>query len=227
MALSSTRHFIGIDVQLKRPCSFFVLDEDCCQVDSGWLAAGDISNTCNSLRKLVARHQKNRGCAPAVGIDAPRMPLPTPRRHFWKRGTWVEKTASENGYGRHCEVVVKSLNIGNPQWTRPAEQSPLWMQLGFALFEALADYKHVFEAYPAASFHLLKDQKLPKVTLSFNNFKPGPRDMLDACIAALTVHQFMHGLGSQVGGGDGLGTIILPTALPEMKSEDVLHWPTD
>ena len=51
--------------------------------------------------------------------------------------------------------------------------------------------------------------------------------MLDACIAALTVHQFMHGLGSQVGGGDGLGTIILPTPLPEMKSDHVLHWPTD
>jgi len=219
--------FIGIDVQLKRPCSYFIFDEALNEVKSGWLDNEDIPAASQSLQALAARQREESGSDPAIGIDAPRMPLPAPRQFYWKGGKWQPKAPADKGYGRHCEVAVKALNIGNPQWTRPADQSPPWMQLGFALFAALAAYEHVFEAYPAASFHLLQAQPQLRVTLSFANFKPGPRDMLDACIAAFTVHQFMHGLGSEVGGGDGLGTIILPTALPETKSEHVLHWPID
>ena len=217
--------FIGVDVQLQRPCAFFVLDEDLVEVESGWLGNEDIPAACRSLQELAARHHAESGRPPAVGIDAPRMPLPALRRYYWKGGQWTEKTPAEKGYGRHCEVAVKALNIGNPQWTRPLDQSPLWMRLGFALFDSLADYQHVFEAYPAASFHMLHKQPQPRVTLSFAHFQPGPRDMLDACLAALTVHQFIHGLGSQVGGGDGLGTIILPVPLPVPPDHAVLHWP--
>jgi len=214
--------FIGVDVQLQRPCAFFVLDENLTEIDAGWLDGADITAACRSLRKLSARHQAQSGRPPAVGIDAPRMPLPAPRQVYWKGGTWQPKTSAEKGYGRHCEVAVKALNLGNPQWTRPLEESPPWMQLGFALFESLAAHEHVFEAYPAASLLMLQGQPQPRVTLSFASFKPGPRDMLDACLAALTVHQFMHGLGSQVGGGDGLGTIILPAPVPDHPA---LHWP--
>ena len=224
MIVAEPTRFIGVDVQLKRPCSYFIFDENLQQVDSGWLDSNDVSASCHDLQALAAQQREESGSPPAVGIDAPRMPLPAPRQFYWKGGKWQPKAPADKGYGRHCEVAVKALNIGNPQWTRPADQSPPWMQLGFALFAALADYENVFEAYPAASFRLLQAQETPQVTLSFANFKPGPRDMLDACIAALTVHQFMHGLGSEVGGGDGLGTIILPTPVPDLP---VLHWPTD
>jgi predicted nuclease with RNAse H fold len=217
--------FIGVDVQLQRPCAFFVLDEDLAEVESGWLGNEDIPAACRSLQELAARHHAESGRPPAVGIDAPRMLLPALRRYYWKGGQWTEKTPAEKGYGRHCEVAVKALNIGNPQWTRPLDQSPPWMRLGFALFDTLADYQHVFEAYPAASFHMLHKQPQPRVTISFAHFQPGPRDMLDACLAALTVHQFIHGLGSEVGGGDGLGTIILPVPLPVPPDHAVLHWP--
>jgi predicted nuclease with RNAse H fold len=223
--LTLPTRFIGIDVQIQRPCAYFVLNEDLTEVESGWLDGEDTAAACRSLRKLVERQRSEGECGAAVGIDAPRRPLSAPRKYFWKGGQWVERTAAERGYGRHCEVAVKALNIGNPQWTRPANESPQWMQLGFALFGCLADCEHVFEAYPAASLHLLQGRPQPQVTISFASFRPGPRDMLDACLAALTVRQFLHGLGSQVGGGDGLGTIILPAPLPVPPDHPVLHWP--
>ena len=51
-----------------------------------------------------------------------------------------------------------------------------------------------------------------------------PKDMLDAAIGALTVREFEAGRGCEVGGGDGLGTIILPRPIPE-PIEAVLTWP--
>ncbi len=49
--------------------------------------------------------------------------------------------------------------------------------------------------------------------------------MLDAWMAAATVREFVGGSGSQGGGGDGLGTIVLPRPLPEPVIEEVLQWP--
>ena len=45
--------------------------------------------------------------------------------------------------------------------------------------------------------------------------------MLDARVAAVTVQEFIAGRGSEAGGGDGLGTIILPRPLPEPVIEEV------
>ena len=33
-----------------------------------------------------------------------------------RKTAWVEKTKKSNG--RECEVIVKSYNLANPQWTR-------------------------------------------------------------------------------------------------------------
>mgnify|MGYP005849327221 CR=1 FL=1 len=41
----------------------------------------------------------------------------------------------------------------------------------------------------------------------------GVKDMLDASVAAITVFEFVKGHGCEVGGGDGLGTILLPRKL--------------
>jgi hypothetical protein len=49
--------------------------------------------------------------------------------------------------------------------------------------------------------------------------------MLDAWAAAATVRDFVEGWGAEVGGGDGLGTIILPRLLPEPVIDEVLDWP--
>jgi hypothetical protein len=50
--------------------------------------------------------------------------------------------------------------------------------------------------------------------------------MLDAMVAASTVREFVEGRGVEVGGGDGLGTIILPRPLPDPVINEVLDWPT-
>lgn len=49
--------------------------------------------------------------------------------------------------------------------------------------------------------------------------------MLDAWVAAAAVREFVEGRGTEVGDGDGLGTIILPRPLPELVIKDVLRWP--
>ena len=48
--------------------------------------------------------------------------------------------------------------------------------------------------------------------------------MLDAAIAAVTVKEFNERRGVEVGGGDGLGTIILPRPIPNPKA-GVSVWP--
>ena len=54
---------------------------------------------------------------------------------------------------------------------------------------------------------------------------PGPKDMLNAWVAAATVREFEEGRGAEVGGGESLGTIILPRPLPEPVIDEVLRWP--
>jgi hypothetical protein len=50
--------------------------------------------------------------------------------------------------------------------------------------------------------------------------------MLDAWVAAATVKEFVEGRGTEVGDGDGLGTIILPRPLPGPVIKEVLVWPS-
>ena len=61
--------------------------------------------------------------------------------------------------------------------------------------------------------------------ISFAEFYKGPKDMLDACVSAITVYEFIHGRGSEVGDGDGLGTIILPCPIPKITRSELLEWP--
>ena len=65
----------------------------------------------------------------------------------------------------------------------------------------------------------------PYLDADFSARKPGPKDMLDAWVAAVTVREFVEGRGAEVGSGDVLGTIILPRPLPEPVIEEVLEWP--
>lgn len=217
--------FIGIDVQIKRGCSYFILNQDLEYVDSGWLKIGSNQEVCSDLLKTIGLLEVNRYENLAIGIDAPRILLNKPRDWYWRRGRWRPRRAREKGYGRHCEVVIKALDIANPQWTGLSHVCPDWMKLGFGLFDCLSDFDHVYEVFPSASYKMLQEQKKLLVSISFSEFYHGPKDMLDACVAALTVHQFLNNHGSEVGGGDGLGTIILPAPLSVDETNLVLHWP--
>lgn len=103
---------------------------------------------------------------------------------------------------------------------------PEWMQLGVALFDALAvlgQPHEIHEVFPTASYRMLAGHREPAITLNLESFALGPKDMLDACVAAVTVREYHLGRGSAVGGGDGLGAIILPRPIEE--NHPVHHWP--
>ena len=60
--------------------------------------------------------------------------------------------------------------------------------------------------------------------MPLHGFLSGPKDMLDAVVAAYSVKEYIAGRGMAVGGGDGLGEIILPRPVAE-PGHPVLEWP--
>jgi hypothetical protein len=154
------------------------------------------------------------------------MALYASREWYWNRarGRWVRRRR-QKGYGRHCEVVISAHRLARPQWTPVIDQVPAWMRLGFGLFSALGNLATVFEVFPSASYTLLQADMDVRVNMDFSACRPGPKDLLDALAAAATVREFVEGRGVEVGGGDGLGTIVLPRPLPEPVIEAVMAWP--
>lgn len=160
-----------------------------------------------------------------VGIDAPRMPLPAPRLWGSERGRWVKASLDR---GRHCEIVVRCLGLANPQWTPSEDRAEPWMRLGFAMFSELSGLAGVavHEVFPSASYRMFETAPGPRVVLALDGFAPGPKDMLDAIVAAATVKEFAEGRGCEIGGGDGLGTMVLPRPLGAAASTNFsLTWP--
>jgi hypothetical protein len=211
--------YIGIDIQIRRNCCYAVIDEAGTSTDSGWFSAAETDAV-----ELIKRWSASGTVY--VGIDAPRSPLPTRRRWYWNksRRSWSRR-GSQKGYGRHCEIVISAHRIANPQWTPLNSEAPEWMNLGFRLYSALEGLAIVHEVFPSASYALLEGHTEVRIDTDFSACRPGPKDMLDAWAAAATVREFVGGRGAEVGGGDGLGTIVLPRPLPEPVIEEVLQWP--
>ena len=207
---------IGIDVQAARDCPFAVLDASSRVVDSGWIATAGIGK---SVLELSARYPDA-----VFAIDAPRMALPTPRAWYWRNKRWGQATGNEVGNGRHCEVVIAAHRLANPQWTPLAKGAPEWMQYGFTIFDTLGGRAQTLEVFPSASYRMLSASDELRVDMPLSGFLPGPKDMLDAVVAALTGMEFLAGRGQEVGGGDGLGTIVLPRPIAK-PIDAVLRWP--
>lgn len=106
-------------------------------------------------------------------------------------------------------MLVNHLKLANCQWTRLLEDSPDWMKAGYKLFEFFKDFSNVYEVFPSASYTLFHEFPVT-VEVNFAQFKSGVKDMIDAVAAAVTVAEFIKGNGCEVGGEDGLGSIILP-----------------
>ena len=99
------------------------------------------------------------------------------------------------------------------------------MRLGFDLFKAFdAAGFRTHEVFPSASYEQLADETL-KFEMSTAGLRPRPKDMLDAYVAAVTVAEFAQGRGCEVGGGDGLGTIVLPRPVSYAACDGVECWP--
>ncbi len=123
--------YVGVDVQMNRGCSCAVLDSELMPYHSEWLLSPD------RIRSLVSELLEHFDRV-AVGIDAPRCPLPKPREYYWRDRRWRLRQPEDQGRGRHCEVVVASLRLGNPQYTPLAGDCPDWMELA----------SHYFLPYP-------------------------------------------------------------------------------
>ena len=216
--------FVGVDVQTRRGCACVALDGD-----GAWLAAKWTSPLPRATGER-ARHAREaiaedvvefcryftRAGTVAVGIDAPRAPLPAARRWYWDgaRRAWRPRARAEKGLGRHADVVVAAAEGVRIQWTPFARgRRPGWMELGFAIFGALAARlgrtAAVHEVFPSASYAQFARETASIARLDLREFKRGPKDMLDAAVAALTVREFVAGRGCEVGGCDGQGTIVL------------------
>ena len=221
--------YFGIDVQLLRPPAWMAFDESLTQIDSGWLGeVGDsFEGICNGAIAVVDRIGQ-LGHDVCVGIDSPRCPLPAPRKWYWegKKEDWRPRRPAEKGRGRHCEVIVRALGLANPQWTPSLEGSPDWMRLGYALFDSLgAVASAVHEVFPSASYTMWQnDTNSPKMTINVSQFQPGPKDMIDAAVAAMTVHEYQQGRGAAVG-NDGFGAIVLPKPISDAPVS-LLRWPS-
>jgi hypothetical protein len=204
------KYFAGIDVQINRGCCYYIIDQDKKYVVSGWIK----ENIPQTLRTLFLQVSNNQPDKISIGIDVPRMPIRKLRNRYYDRkiNSWIEKP--KQSVGRECEVIIKSFKIANPQWTKTLEESPEWMKLGYNIFSALKDFKYVYEVFPSASYKMLEKENLA-YELCLNNFTDGIKDMLDASVAAITVYEFVNGRGCEVGGDDGLGTIVLPRRLED------------
>ena len=119
-----------------------------------------------------------------------------------------------------------ALGLANPQWTPSLEGSPDWMRLGYALFDSLgAVASAVHEVFPSASYTMWQnDTNSPKMTINVSHFQPGPKDMIDAAVAAMTVHEYQQGRGAAVG-NDGFGAIVLPKPISDAPVS-LLRWPS-
>jgi predicted nuclease with RNAse H fold len=199
------KYFVGIDVQINRGCCYYILDENKNYISSGW----EKEKIPQAFKNLLLKIKDKKPDSFAIGIDAPRMPLKKLRTRYFdkKENTWVEKSKKSNG--RECEVVIKSYNIANPQWTKFYADCPDWMKLGFEIFSELKEFPFVYEVFPSASYKMLEKERIT-YQMCLNSFSNGVKDMFDASVAALTVYEFVNGRGCEVGGEDGLGTIVLP-----------------
>ena len=212
-------YFVGIDIQTKRYCSYAITDQNGFLQESGWFNDNpSILNTLNKFSLNVKLY---------VGIDAPRKALILPRQWYWvgSKKRWRRKTKKDKGYGRHCEIVISAHKLAKPQWTPFFDNAPAWMKKGFQLFKELGTSFPVFEVFPTASYSLLYGKKNVKLQIDFSACSPGPKDMMDALVSSVTVREFIHGKGTEVGNGDNLGAIILPRPLSNPYIAQVLNWP--
>ena len=213
--------YLGIDVQLSRGSSCAVIDS------AGSMLAATSFDSAEAAAAWIGELASDSSAAPKIGIDAPRQALPEPRTWHWNgRGrSWRKRGAKEEGHGRHCDVVVSAHRLANPQWTPLEADAPRWMQLGFDMFAALAEYEPM-EVSPTASYRSLRGQSGVRVDMDLADLSRGPKDMLNACVAAATVREYVAGRGEAVGGGDGLGAIILPRPITAGRIDAVFEWPS-
>jgi predicted nuclease with RNAse H fold len=195
---------VGVDVQGGELIVAF-------RRDGVFLPPAVVVVSAEEVRDHILYLRQNMQEKVVVAIDAPRRYLVVRRR--WRlndAGVWF---AADLAWGRHCEVVVRRMGLANPQWTPPATQPLPWITLGQRVFTTCEAAGLVaIECFPTASYTRLGQMDGQELNIPGRMFAHSrlAHDILDASVAALTADLFVAGNATELGGGDGLGTIVVP-----------------
>lgn len=200
---------VGVDVQGDELIAAF-------RRDGSFLPPACVVVSAAELLRHAFQHRLNPDEEIVVAIDAPRHYLSAPRQWLLNNaGAWIPTSRPR---GRHCEIIVRRLRLANPQWTPLATQPIPWITLGQQVFTAFqaAGFTTV-ECFPTASYTRLGQMDGQVLDIPGRMFAHSrlAHDILDACVAALTADLFVAGNATELGGGDGYGTIVVPGILQD------------
>ncbi len=198
---------VGVDVQGDELIVAF-------RRDGEFLPPARVVVSADEVRDHALQLRQDKQEKVVVAIDAPRRYLTAPRQ--WRldnAGAWADADLPS---GRHCEVVVRRLGLANPQWTPPATQPIPWVTLGQQVFAACdAAGFTTIECFPTASYTRFGQMDGVELNIPGRMFAHSrlAHDILDSCVAAMTADLFLAGNATELGGGDGYGTIVVPGVL--------------
>jgi predicted nuclease with RNAse H fold len=197
--------FVGVDVQGDKLIVAF-------RRNGEFLPPARVELHAERVLNEALRLRQNKKEPVVAAVDAPRFYLNGARQcRLNKANIW--ENANLQG-GRHCEVIVRKLGLANPQWTPQAHAPSEWICLGQKVFKAFEDTGlKAIECFPTASYARLG--KMPGTALNvpgemFAHCRGLAHDVLDSCVAALTTDLFAARNATELGGGDGYGTIVIP-----------------
>lgn len=186
--------------------------------DGVFLPPATVAEVAYGVRDYALQHRQHEHEQVVVAIDAPRHYLAAPRQWALNGAgnQWVPANLP-HGWGRHCEIVVRRLGLANPQWTPIAAHPRPWITLGQQVFAVCQEAGFAtIECFPGATYTRLgqmvnQNLHIPGAVFAYNRLA---HDILDACVAAYTAEFFVAGNATELGGGDGYGTIVVPGIVP-------------
>ena len=100
--MNKIKYFAGIDVQVKRGCSYYIINEKKNFVANGWIE----ENIPQSFKELFIKISNDHLKEIAIGIDAPWMPVKKLRKRSFdkKTNSWIDN--GDEKLGRDRKSVV-------------------------------------------------------------------------------------------------------------------------
>lgn len=201
---------IGLAPGLAGRTAFMVLDGAGNFLDAGFFEGCLPTELVRQIEAGLAA-----GLAVLAGVDAARHALPRLRYWEWEPTAerWVRLLRGTSA-GRHAEIILRAHGFRETRWTDRTAGAASMFQALHALPGTV-----IYETCAEASFQAL-DPGSPLPSQS----APAEGSLEHATLAATTSREFFAGRGQEIGGGDGLGTIILPRPL-RRRIAGVLEWP--
>ena len=198
---------IGLAPGLAGRTAFAILDGAGNFLDAGFFEGSLPTELTRQIEAGLAS-----GLAVVFGVDAARHALTRLRYWNWEPTAehWVRLLRGADT-GRHAEIILRAHGFRGTRWSVTA--APIYQALqalpGTVIYEVCAE----------AAFQAMDPGSPPPEPSA-----AAGASLEHATLAATTSREFFAGRGQEIGGGDGLGTIILPRPL-RRRVEGVLEWP--